>query len=151
MRYVLYLSIMKKIENKTIVIGVVILLGLVAIYGVSAYALPKVLVTMTKAAPATKVSLNNSYVLGQVVLAKADGKDKNIVNVFVLDSSSKGVSGKEVGLSGEGVMIKPATVMSDIEGKATFEVTSDKEQQVELTAAVEGMPMASKLKVTFRN
>ena len=61
---------------------------------------PSVLVTLTKAAPASKVSVTNSYVLGGKILARADGEEKCVVNVFVLDKDGKGIKGITVSLSG---------------------------------------------------
>jgi len=50
-------------------------------------------------------------------LAKADGVDKSIVNVYVLDKSNKGVKGVQVGLSGMGQELME---LSDVDGKAVL-------------------------------
>ena len=141
---------MKLNKGQYIALGGVII-GLVVTYVVAVYAIPRMLVTLTKAAPATQMSINNSYVLGNKVLAKADGKDKNVVNVFILDKSSKGVSGKMVTLTGEGVSVNPEVVNTDKDGKATFNITSEKEAIVTLSASVDGVPLSKTLRVTFRN
>lgn len=124
------------------------IIGVIFVYFMAQSVIPKVLVTFTKAAPASKVSLSSSYLLGGRILAKADGIDKCTVNVFVLDASSKGVSGKLVVLSG---MKEDIEVVSDMDGKAQFEITSDSEGQYELSASVDGVALGKSLKVTFRN
>lgn len=109
---------------------------------------PKIFVSLTKAAPATKVSINDSYLIGGDILAKADGVDKSIVNVYVLDKNSKGVKGVQVSLSGIGQEMEG---LSGADGKAVFELTSATEGVFELTASIGGVPLAKTLKVTFRN
>lgn len=109
---------------------------------------PKIFVSLTKAAPATRVSINDSYLLGGDILAKADGIDKSIVNVYVLDKNNKGVKGIQVSLSGPGEEIEE---LSGVDGKAVFELTSTTEGIFELTASVGGVPLEKTLKVTFRN
>jgi hypothetical protein len=110
---------------------------------------PTVFVTWTKAAPATKVSLNNSYFIGGKILARADGVEKCVVNVFVLDASGKGVKGVMVALVG--MESGELQVMSDSQGKAAFEITSVMEGQFVLNANIGGVPLDRTLKVTFRN
>jgi len=109
---------------------------------------PEIFVGLTRAAPATKVSISDSYLLGGDILAKADGVDKSMVNVYVLDKNSKGVKGVQVSLSGMGQELEE---LSDVDGKAAFELTSTTEGTFELTASVGGVPLAKTLKVTFRN
>lgn len=109
---------------------------------------PKIFVSLTKAAPASKVSINDSYLLGGDILAKANGIDKSIVNVYVLDKNNKGVKGIQVRLSGLGEELEE---LSGVDGKTVFELTSTTEGIFELTASVGGVPLAKMLKVTFRN
>jgi len=110
---------------------------------------PTIFVTWTKAAPATKVSLSNSYLIGGRTLAKADGVDKCVANVFVLDSSGKGVKGVSVNITGMGDGDKNA--ISGGDGKASFEMISLKEGQFTLNAYIGGVPLEKTLKITFRN
>lgn len=126
----------------------ILLVGVVLIYLLAAVVVPRVLVTLTKAAPSTKVSLNNSYFIGGKILAAADGKEACVVNVFVLDATGKGIKGKGVELTG---MAEPQTEMSGEDGKAVFEIKSTKEGQYPLKASIEGVPLQKTVKVTFRN
>ena len=144
---------MKSVNSKYAFLALGLIVSLLGIYFVSAELVPRVLVTMTKAAPARKVSLGNSYVLGSKMLAKADGKDKNVVNVFVLDDRSQGVAGKQVALSSkEGlVALEGNASMTDNQGKETFEFASAKEGIFEIEASVDGVPMPQGVRLTFRN
>ena len=127
-----------------------IVLALGFTYGMAAYVVPRAMVTMTKAAPATVISLGDSRVLAEKILARADGKDKCSVNVFVMDKNGKGVAGKQVSMEGlDGIVPTVATTNSD--GKATFTMTSTKEGTFKLTALVGGSPLPREVKVTFRN
>ena len=127
-----------------LVVGGMLLSGFLAVAVV-----PKALVTLTKAAPTTKVSLTNSYVLGSKILAKADGKDSCEVNVFVLDADGHGLKDKTVSLTGvDGV--KATTMKTGSDGKITFKISSITEGQFEMTAAVSGVPLPKTIKVTFR-
>jgi len=137
-------------KTNKLYLGLVIGVFSLAFVGYMAVAvIPKVFVTMTKATPGKEVSLGGSYLIGGNILAKADGVDKCEVNVFVLDSSGKGIKGMAVVLSGaeSGEM----QVVSDTDGKAVFEITSVKEGQLTLSASVGGVPLEKTIKVTFRN
>lgn len=129
---------------------VMVVVSIAVIYFLASYVVPKVLITLTKAAPAYKVSVINSRVIGEKILAKADGVDKNIVNVFVLDSADKGVPGRKVALVGM-ESIFPQGAVSDNEGKTSFSMTSTEEKQYEVSAAVDGIQLSGTIKVTFRN
>ena len=125
------------------------LMGIGLSYFLATQVVPKSLVLLTKAAPATKVSIMNSYILGSRILVRADGVDKAVVNVFALDSSGKGVNGKSVELVGEGV-ISPVSQITDNQGKASFEIKSNTEKQNEYVAKIEGVALDKTIKVTFR-
>ncbi len=125
-----------------------VVVGLAFVFFMAIAVVPKIFVSLTKAAPATKVSINDSYLIGGDILAKADGVDKSIVNVYVLDKSSKGVKGIQVSLSGMGEEMEG---LSGSDGKTVFELTSTTEGTFELTASISGVPLAKTLKVTFRN
>jgi len=125
-------------------VGFLIAVMLVIYLGTSV--IPKALVTLSKASTTQKVSINNSLLIGQKLMAKADGQEKCIVNVFVLDSEGKGIKGKSVQLSGLGEL----EGVTDSLGKATFELTSNIAQQYELTAQIGGLPLNETVTVTFR-
>lgn len=136
-------------KNKKLMIEIALgVIGAVFVFYMAAKVVPKLFVTWTKAAPSSKVSLTNSYMIGADILAEADGKDECEVNVFVVDKNSKGVKGIRVELIGMGETME---AMSDNEGKANFKMVSTKEGQFALSASVGGSPLERSIKVTFRN
>jgi len=142
---------MVKFKTKDIVLVAGVVLGAGFVYFSATSLVPKILVTMTKAAPATKVSLSNSYVLGAKILCKADGIDKCAVNVFLSDADGRPVPGKGVLLSAEGADVTPQNAQTDQMGKAGFTLVSKVEGQVEVKALVGGVKMEKAVTVTFRN
>jgi hypothetical protein len=137
-------------KSKTYLTLGLMVLGGGLIYFLATNVVPRMFVTLTKAAPATIVSLNDSYVLGERILAKADGADKCVVNVFIMDASGKGVAGKGVSLTGiDG--ISPEVRATDKDGKASFNIVSSEEGTFPLEATVDGAPVGRSVRVTFRN
>ncbi len=130
------------------VVGIFCLAGVG--YYLANWVVPKALVTMTKAAPATKISIKNSYLLGEKILAKADGRDNCVVNIFLLDESGKGVVGRRANLIGA-EEIRVVNELSDSDGKIKYEIRSGVEGQKRLTAEIGGVAMDKTLLVTFRN
>lgn len=139
-----------KLNDKRVIVIVGAVLSLLVIVLVAYSLVPKVLVTLTKAAPATKVSVYDSYVLGSKILARADGEDSAIVNVFLLDKNGKPVAGKIADLTGVNNIVAK-NQLSDSDGKIVFEIRSTEEKQYELSGVYEGMPIGSPVVVTFRN
>ena len=145
-----YLDVMKDKKNiKPVFVfgGVIAVIALVLFLSISV--IPKALVTLTKASSSDKVVVKNSYVLGQKILAKADGKDTCIVNVFLLDKNGRAVIGKTAEMTGvEG--IAKLNDLSDATGKVGFEVASSVEGQFKLSATVNGVDLPQTVTVTFR-
>jgi hypothetical protein len=139
-----------EVKKSTYVALAFVLGGMLLTVALATQVVPNVLVTLTKAAPASKISIPESRVLGEKILAKADGIDKCVVNVFLMDADGKGVAGKKIELSGsKGIKVIKDTTDSD--GKASFAVTSKEEGQFTLTASVGGSMLAKGVVVTFRN
>lgn len=121
-------------------------LSLVFVYYLAAVQVPKILISTTKASVAKRLSVSDSYVIGEKILAKADGEDKCLVNVFLLDEDGKGISGKGVDLVGM-KDIKAKNNLSDKDGKIGFEIISKEEGQFRVES-----PMLNKgVTLTFRN
>lgn len=139
-----------KLNDKRVVVGGLAVIGVLVIMVVAYNLVPKVMVTLTKAAPATKVSVYDSYVIGDKMIARADGQDSASVNVFLLDKSGKPVSGKMADLTGADNIVAK-NQLSDSDGKIVFEVRSTEGRQYELSGVYEGMPIGSPVTVTFRN
>lgn len=149
--------LMKKEVKLGLVVGGLVL-GLGLTYYLATQVVPRAMVTMTKAAPATKVSFKSSLLIGEKILAKADGKEKCIINVFVMDESGKGVAGKVADLSvtakretsGE-AKAEAVEAMTSKDGKMSFELVSETEGQYVVEANIEGVPLGRSVVVTFRN
>jgi len=138
------------INKKYAVYGVVGILSLSVIGYMSAVVVPQTFVTLTKAAPASKVSVAGSYLLADKILALANGSDEASVNVYVLDKDGKPVANKNVVITGA-TNVVPTVGRSDDNGKVNFKLTSNVEGQQVLTAEVEGIPLPRTVTVTFRN
>lgn len=124
----------------------------VMMFYVSTSVLPQTLVTLSKASPATKISLSGSYVIGEKMVAKADGSEAATINVFLLDANSQGVAGKSVSLTGvDNIKAVGGNALSNSDGKVSFELRSTTEGVFPITALVEGVELPRKVSVTFRN
>lgn len=145
----LYLFVIKKINKKTLIIVLAVVLGMGLIMYLAVSVVPNVLVTLSKASSYGKLSLNNSLLIGEKILANSDGVDTCVVNVFLLDVDGKGIPKKNVTLNGMD-NIKPISAVSDKDGKVTFNMASTIEGQFTLTAVVDGSQMVKKITVTFR-
>ncbi len=136
-------------KKKYLLIGLSVV-GLLVIYYLSTQLVPRIFVTLTKAAPATVISATDSYILGDRILAKADGIDECRINVFALDKSGKGVEGKQVILEGL-EDIEAVNQLTDKDGKASFKIRSKTEGQFTVVAIADGKTIPGGVKVTFRN
>lgn len=138
---------MESKKNKIIGLGVFFLiLGILMVY-FSTAVLPKALVTLTKASGSSKVSVTRSFLIGEKVLAKADGVEECVVDVFALDSDGQGIAKKQVILTGTDNKLSGTT---DINGKVSFKITSNIPKQMELTATIGGSALNKSLRITFR-
>ena len=142
---------MNSTKTKLYLAMVGILAGLVVLYILSSAIIPQLLVTRSKAALSGKVNLASSYLLGGKTMARPDGKDKCVVNVFVRDGNDIGVMGRRVQLTGTSNIV-PEEVATDAIGKAQFEITSTVEGQFKIAATVDGIPLNGKsVTVVFRD
>ena len=137
-------------KNKSLILTMTgVFLVIVFILYLSTSVLPKTLVIMSKASFSDKVTVSNSYLIGEKILAKADGKDNCVVSVFLLDKNSKAVDGKNVELVGVDNAVSSG--VSDKDGKITFKMTSVEEKQYKINANYSGQPLPQTIVVTFRN
>lgn len=144
--FVLLFTKMSNMKKKLIIIGGGLLVSVAFVFYLASFVVPKVLTTASKASAATKVSIKNSFMIGEKIMAKADGEEECVVNVFAVDSDGKGVVGKQVQLSGLGNQ----TGKTDNLGKVTFKLSSTVAKQYELMATINGAALGKSLMVTFR-
>lgn len=138
----------KNLKMSLIVVAVVV--GIMFILFLATTVIPKALITLTKASSSERVVTSSSYLIGDKILAKADGEDGCIVNVFLLDKNSKGVKGKTVELTGID-KVEELNSLSDSDGKISFKLTSTEEKQYRINANYSGQPLPQTIVVTFRN
>ena len=139
-------------KNKSIIIAVAVVAGLGLMFFLATTIIPQALVTLTRASSSGQVVVSGSYLLGDKILAKADGKDANKVNVFLLDKDGKPVQGKTVELTGmDGANISQVNSVSDDTGKIAFKLISTKEGQFRINALYNGSELPQTIVVTFRN
>jgi hypothetical protein len=139
------------IKNNSIVIGVLVVAGIALMFFLATNVVPNALVTLTRASSSGRVVVSGSYLLGERILAKADGKDINKVNVFLLDKNGKPVEGQTVELIGMNTGVKQVNTLSDATGKIVFELTSTTEGQFRMNALYGGSELPQTIVVTFRN
>ena len=125
--------------------------GLLLLFFLANSVIPKALVTLTRASSSGQVVVNGSYLLGEKILARADGEDANKINVFLLDKNGKPVQGKSVDLTGMTSGVKQINDLSDATGKVSFSLTSTTEGQYKINANYNGQELPQTIVVTFRN
>jgi len=135
-----------KINKKVLFSGIGIMLALLVVFYLGSSIIPRTLNTLVKADTVQAVSVKDSLLIGEKMMAKAGGEEKCVVNVFVLDKTGKGIKGKVVQLSGLGEL----EAVTDANGKALFELVSTESRQYELSAQVDGVTLNGKVTVTFR-
>lgn len=138
---------MENKKNKIIGIGVLFLIVTIGVVYFSTSIMPKALITLTKASGSSKVTVSKSFIIGEKVLAKANGVEECVVDVFALDSDGQGVAKKQVVLLGTGNELSGVT---DSNGKISFKITSSEVKQMELTATIGGTALNKTLTITFR-
>ena len=136
---------MTDLNRKLIFKASIILIAVGLFVFVASFLVPRALVALGKGSLTQRISTKDSYVLGEKVMARADGEDKCVVNVFILDNKGRGVQGKQVQLRGLGSL----TANTDAMGKAVFEVKTQTAKQYELKATVNGLDITKTVKVTF--
>ena len=139
------------IKSRPIVIGVAVALGIVLTLFLAISVIPKALITLTRANSSGQVVVSGSYLLGEKILAKADGRDVNKVNVFLLDKNGRAVTGRQVELTGMTAGVKQLNAASDSQGKIAFELSSTTEGQFKINALYGGQELPQTIVVTFRN
>lgn len=139
---------MRKDMKPFFILGGIFLAAVLVLF-LSITVIPKALVSLTRASGSGSVSVSSSYVLGQKILAKADGKDNCLVVVFLLDKNGRGVAGKSAELEGMSGITK-LNDLSDEKGQITFEMASATEGQFKLTANYSGVDLPQTVTVTFR-
>lgn len=106
---------------------------------------------LPRAVEVGKISPENSYVFASPLTAKADGKEKIRVTVFVLDTEGRGVEGKPVFLGqDERLEITSVQAVTDSLGRAIFDVSTTTAAEYFIEARVENRALPQRVKISFR-
>ena len=98
-----------------------------------------------------EIALDNSYIFASPLSAKADGKEKIRITVFILDSQGKGVYGQPVFLGeDEKLEVKEVQSVTDNIGRAMFDVSSFTITDYFVEASVNNQVLPQRVKVSFR-
>ena len=98
-----------------------------------------------------QISLENSYVFASPLAAKADGKEKIRVTVFILDTEGRGVKGKPVFLGqDERLRITLVRTVTDDLGRAIFDISATTPAEYFIEAKVENRILPQRVRVSFR-
>jgi len=98
-----------------------------------------------------EIALDNSYIFASPLSAKANGKEKIRITVFILDSQGKGVYGQPVFLGeDERLEVKEVQAITDNIGRAMFDVSSFTVTDYFVEASVNNQVLPQRVKVSFR-
>lgn len=95
-------------------------------------------------------SVDNSYLFLTPLRAKANGKEKIRITVFVLNNQGLGVMGKKVYFGrDEALNIEALSGITDNYGKAIFDVSSSRQGEYYLEVKVEDKVLPQKAHLSF--
>lgn len=98
-----------------------------------------------------EVALENSYLFASPLSARADGKEKIRVTIFILDSQGRGVYGKPVFLGqDERLEMTSIQAVTDNLGRAIFDIAATVPGEYFLEAKVDNQVLPQRLRVSFR-
>lgn len=137
--------------KKGLILGILLILLLLFGVVVAVILVQRRVFFLPRALEVGKVSPENSYVFASPLNARADGKEKIRVTVFILDAEGRGVSGKPVFL-GQDVRLEITSIqgVTDDLGRAIFDLTATKPADYLIEARVENQVLPQKVKVGFR-
>jgi len=136
------------VSTKSLLTIVILLFSLIAV--IYLVLRPAVLTGRASGTSSNTITLENSYLFASPLQAKADGKEKIRITVFLLDGRGMGVSNQEIELiRSQSVNIIEIQPISDDSGKSVFDLTSTTPGKFEITAKVNSKEIPQKIKVTF--
>lgn len=98
-----------------------------------------------------EVALENSYLFASPLSARADGKEKIRVTIFILDTEGMGVFGQPVFLGrDERLEITQIRGVTDNLGRAIFDIASTTANEYFLEAKVNNQLLPQRVKINFR-
>lgn len=132
------------------------LAGLISLFAIANYIVPRLLISLTQAARSRHYSPTNSYIFASPIIARADGKQKIQVNVFLLDKGGYGVKDQKVNLTvlplhHEQILPQTRAVqpITNEQGQAVFVLTANKPGSFKIAAAAAGIPLSQSTRIIF--
>ena len=129
---------------------IIIFLSLALI--VSLYLVLQTTVFVKKASTGNQSSvvLENSYLFASPLQAKADGKEKMRLTIFILDGRGLGVPNQTIKLSSSSkITVTEVQSITDESGKAIFDLTSETAGQFNVSAITTSGTIPQQVKVVF--
>jgi hypothetical protein len=136
------------VNKKYLIVIIFLSLALVA----SLYLVLQTTVLTKKATSSNQstVALENSYLFISPLQAKADGKEKMRLTVFILDGRGMGIANQTVSLSTSSkINITSIQSQTDESGKAVFDLTSTTVGQYNVSAQTGDATIPQQVKVVF--
>ncbi|HUS52329.1 MAG TPA: Ig-like domain-containing protein [Candidatus Bathyarchaeia archaeon] len=97
-----------------------------------------------------RVSFDNSYVFASPLVARADGKERIRLTIFILDNQGRGISGKPVSLGqNENLEIVATQPETDNLGRAIFDLSADRAGDYLIEARVDNQLLSQRVRVGF--
>jgi len=118
----------------------------------SLYLVARTTIFVKKAAVGNQstVVLENSYIFTSPLQAKADGKEKMRLTIFILDGRGIGVANQEITIqTSSKITILEIQSLTDETGKAVFDLTSETSGQFNVSAVTPSGTVPQQVKVLF--
>lgn len=135
-------------KNKYLFVIIFLLIALIA----SLYLVLRTTVFVKKASTGNQstIVLENSYLFASPLQAKADGKEKMRLTIFILDGRGLGVQNQTIELSTSSkITINEIQSTTDESGKAVFDLTSHTAGQFNVSALTASGTIPQQVKVVF--
>ena len=135
-------------KNKYLIIIIFLSLALIA----SLYLVLRTTIFVKKATTDNQstVALENSYLFVSPLQAKADGKEKMRLTIFILDGRGMGIANQVVSLSTSSkINITSIQNQTDESGKAVFDLTSSSAGKFNVSAQTNDATIPQQVKVVF--
>ena len=135
-------------QNKSTVIIVFLILALIA----SLFLVFRTTVFLGRATTinSSPIAYENSYLFASPLQAKADGKEKIRITVFILDGRGLGIPNQNVTLDlPSTISFSPTQPTTDDTGKAIFDLSSAAISKHEIKANTNGKSLPQKVRIVF--
>lgn len=98
----------------------------------------------------TSFSVDNSYLFTTPLRAKANGKEKIRITIFLLNNQGMGALGKKIVINQDAnLLIDSIQSTTDQYGKAFFDVASNKSGEYFIEVSVDGESLSQKAHLSF--